>query len=180
MARLVKCRYCGKSLPIEDAYCYIRDYTNYQGQPRQERIFFCNEDESIKETKRVALHQKTYELCADILDEHFSKVSVMTMLHGVAYKHEWGVVFNYLYEKQDYLYRLLKKKDFVSLQGKLKYLKAVILNDIDEYAKKLDMEDIKKVVKNIDEIETCVPHKSSKKRRGFSEIEAEIEEYDFI
>lgn len=175
MARLVKCRYCGKSLPIEDSYCYVRDYTNYQDQPRQEKIYFCNEDESIKETKRVALHQKTYELCADILDEHFSKVSIMTMLHGVTYKHEWGVVFNYLYEKQDYLYRLLKKKDFVSLQAKLKYLKAVILNDIDEYAKKLDMTEVKKVVTNIDNVE--ITHTTRKGKRRPLE---ELEEVDFI
>lgn len=175
MARTVKCQYCGKGLDINDAYCYVRNYTNYQGQPRQENLYFCNEDESIKATKRVALQQKTYELCADILDEHFSKVSVMAMLHGVTYKHEWGVVFNYLYEKQDYLYRLLKKKDFVSLQGKLKYLKVVILNNIDEYAKKLDMDHVKKVVTNIENVE--IRHTTRKTKRRPLE---ELEEVDFI
>lgn len=164
----VKCRICGKVLEKEEAYCIMLKKAD--GYPYG--TYYCSEEEYTTFFKKREMREKIYQLCAEILDTHFNNGRIQKMIAEVEKEFDCNVIFNYLYDKQDYLYRYLKNKTFVSMYGEIRYLKAILMNALEEYSKTLSQDVVKRVQDNIGNIDIeATKYKDKKKRRAFDELE---------
>lgn len=162
----VKCGICGKKIDKDTAYCIIRPSGNkYYGH------YYCSEEEYIGFQKDKILKKKTVDICGEILDTHFSQGLIKKMLNEVAEYFDYNLIFNYLYDNQDYWYKYLKTKDFVSLYVEIRYFKACLLGCLEEYEKTISKDEMQRVHDDIENIEIVNTKRKDKKRRSFDELE---------
>lgn len=177
---LVKCQFCGKKIDKKNAYCISKDYQNKNGEWKVRNHFYCSESEYCEANKSKRLRVKIIELCQELIDQHFNDTMLSKMVSELSKEYDIELVFNYLYENRDYIYRLLASKNFVSVFAELKYLKAVIQNNIQKYKETLTENSVHVDVEYLDDIDIKAKYKPSKKRKGFAAIEAEVEEVSYI
>lgn len=162
----VKCGICGKKIDKDTAYCIIRPSGNaYYGH------YYCSKEEYDNFQIDKVVKQKTIDLCAEILDTHFNQYYIKTMLEEVSQQYNYDLIFNYLYDNQDYWYKYLKSKVFVSVYGEVRYFKVCLLNNLGDYEKKISQEEIQRVRSDIENVEIVNTKRKEKKRRTFDELE---------
>lgn len=165
-----KCRICGKHLDVGDAYCVTKEKAN----GCKNNFYYCSEKEYTDYFKNKELKDKTYQLCAEILDTHFNEGPIRKMLIEVANIYDYNAIFNYLYDNQDKLYRQLKNKTFQSIFGEIVYLKAILLSDLEWYQKSLNKEEVRRILNDIENIDIIPTKKKIKKRRSVEEMEGDF------
>lgn len=152
----------------EDACCIPKTYPDGYTC----NCYYCSEQEYVDFFKQRALRDKSYQLCAEILDTHFNENLIRRMLDSVATVFDYNTIFNFLYDKQDYYYRKLKNKTFVSMYNEIMYLKAILLSELESYQKNLSQDTIKRTYDDIEEIQIIPTKRKEKRRRTIDELEA--------
>lgn len=160
-----KCRICGADIDTKTAY----KVTDKNGKHK----YFCSQSEFEKEEerkKKIAEDKdKIYRLICDIMD---TKEIVNTAL----YKEwaEWNKVANnskiaqYLAENKDYLTSAIKRLSSSEF-AKIRYLSAILKNNLKDYKSKVVEQPKPKVV--VEETIYEVPTQSIKRRRSLSDLE---------
>lgn len=162
----VKCGICGKKIDKDTAYCIIRPSGNkYYGH------YYCSKEEYDNAQIDKVVKQKTIDLCEEILDTHFNQYYIKTMLGEVAQHYSYDLIFNYMYDSQDFLYKLLKSKTFVSMYNEVRYFKVYLLNHLSDYKKMISQEEIQRVRSDIENVEIVNTKRKEKKSRTFDELE---------
>ena len=173
MARQVRCKFCGKQMNINDAYKVVA-YGPKSGKPSN--LYYCNtehyqKNQSIKEKSKID-KDKVYSLVCEIIGRK-------EIINTALYK-EWQswnmvasneIIYQYLEENKSYLCSAISKlenKEF----NRIRYLSAIIKNNIGDYKPRVKEERIIPVISE-EHYETKFKVKT---RSGFEDLEEEFDE----
>lgn len=122
-----KCRFCGKeNKKSKEMYLYKNGKSNF---------YYCNEEHyrlwliDEQDKKRI------FELVYFILDHETSNTSLLKEVNGLLALYKAKDVADYLDEKKLDIYRYMASKDFSSEYGAIRYLMAIIKNNMADYIK---------------------------------------------
>lgn len=133
MPREVKCRICGKKMPLNEAYCEKSGNVNK---------YYCSEKEYIDWLYTVEMRNKTNKIIEEILG-FIPTYSVLNRDINKYREIENGyVLYNYLLDNERYITDVMRRKNFSSSYNATRYLSAIISGNIGTY--KLPVKQIEK------------------------------------
>lgn len=149
---LVKCKICGNKIDRNTAYkVVVNDKNNY----------FCNEYEYMKDKEEKRCRVKIFGVITDIFNYEIKNSVLNKEISDIAKIHTYSVLYQFLLDNKDRIFRILDNKSFTSEYAKVKYFSAIIKNQIASYKKNIKVEHEKKVY--IDVVKISYKPKKQKK-----------------
>jgi len=147
MTQKVKCRYCGKQLDKSIAYLVKKGKSN---------VYYCNYEHSIAKTSK----QEFYETAVEVFGQVSSSVFYGDM-DALAKIHGYKKMTSYIKENKDMIEKYLNR-DFKNTYNKIKYFRAILANNLDDYKMPEPKVEIKKEV-NVEMYDSKFKPKEAKK-----------------
>lgn len=120
-----KCRFCGKeNKKSKEMYLYRNGKQN---------VYFCNEEHLIPWQKEEAIKKDIFESVFFILDHETYNTSLLKEINNLLTTYKSQDVADYLSENKLDIYRIMSAKDFDSEYGAIRYLMAIIKNNMSDY-----------------------------------------------
>lgn len=183
MSKMVKCKFCGKSIDKESAFKeeYLTDSLSIRYR------YFCSEEcfnkkneeivrkQWLKEVKKLA-REKARELCG--LGEKEKSIYFSSTYKIITDKFEDELIYEFLCEYEKDILDILDSKDFKTSASRIKYFCAMIENQLERYL--LEKEELKRVEEKkviveteeieVDDFDINVNVDKKEKRRDINDI----------
>ena len=169
MSRKPKCKFCGKIIENENPYINIIESKN--GNKRRE--YYCNKEEYIRSKKKKvdANTDRVYYLACEII----GRTKITNTIFWKE-KKAWNeissdkIIADYLEENKNYLSNSLG--NIVDIEfNRIRYLSAIIKNNLNDYKVKVERENEPKKVVNIEVYNET--YNTKERRRSLDELEDE-------
>lgn len=126
--KIVTCSLCGRPVAYEKAYCVINGPT---------KKYYCSKEEFDGGASYLALRDKYENGIKDfvkfIINSDVEMITFTSMLNAWLQDAPYQKIYYYLQDKQDELRDTIANKQIEGSVGRLKYLNAVIVNNIIDY-----------------------------------------------
>lgn len=126
--RIVTCSMCGRPIAVESAYCVI-------GGPVKK--YYCNKEEYEGGAAYLALRDKYENGIKDfvkfIINGEIEMMTFNVLLNTWLQDASYQKIYYYLYDNQNELRETIVNKQIDSCVQRLRYLSAVIINNIVDY-----------------------------------------------
>ena len=134
--KMITCSACGRAIEQNAAYCVIKG---------PKKLYYCSKEEcdggtayvlerKKKEAKLTEIVKEIVCYDQDILDCVFNTSLFETILFKWERDASVAKIYSYLYEKQEDLRYILSNKQIDNVTNRLKYLGAVVLNNLSKYS----------------------------------------------
>lgn len=163
---LVKCGICEKKIDREVAFKVSTGKSNK---------YYCSENEyNAEKAKRVqekTIRENTYKKIFECFGREITNTILFKEINELQRIYGFKKILAYLDENLQFLTDIMSKRDFVSEYAKIRYFTAILKNNLGDF---IFSEQIKKD-RVIEQDMPEIKFKPRKARRGFAEIESEME-----
>lgn len=131
MGRMVKCRYCGVKIPIEDAYL-VEDLTE---DLKLLRRYYCNEKHYKYKINHDIMMERIYNNFYEIIgvkvraNIYFGKI-----FKEIKDNYRIDVIDKYLEDNKFKLEAILHERCYATLNAEIKYLMTIVQKELHEYS----------------------------------------------
>ena len=167
MAIKPKCKFCGKELDR---------LTAYKVEIKNRNFYYCNEDEYSlylqQQHEREDLLNQIYDVMLEITNTfgNSDRLVIKSTISSLEKQYNLEDIFAYLKHNSDMIEDYLYRKDISEGSGRIKYVAAVIRNNIKGYLQSQVVNKSKNQVE-VDFYFSPNNYKPSKQRRSMAEIE---------
>ena len=138
--RSVKCKYCGKTTTNDIAFCFKDD--------KNQSNYYCDESEYIESSKQKNNRDEIYNIMNELLEYEVLTPMWKKSMNGFLDTYNFKVLKGTLLQNKDGI-RYGLEKNFDNEFFKLKYIEAIIKNNVEKIKKDFkDMEIRKAKVEN--------------------------------
>ena len=131
MGRMVKCRYCGVKIPIEDAYL-VEDLTE---DLKLLRRYYCNEKHYDYKMNRDIMMERIYNNLYEIIGVKVrANVYFGKMFKEIKDNYRIDVIDKYLEDNKFKLEAILHERYYATLNAEIKYLMTIVQKELHEYS----------------------------------------------
>jgi hypothetical protein len=124
MGYKARCKYCGKSIDIREAYKIVHGKSNH---------YYCNIEEYAMVQKAQKIKDDTYKLIYEIFGRTIINTVLYKEINGISSVYEYGKINGYLLENKTYLSNVMQNKQFQNEYAQIRYFAAILKNNLENF-----------------------------------------------